>query len=132
MSASRVTYVDSSALVKLATREPESRRLSEYLRRKKLVASALVTTEVMRALHPLGVAAMRRGESVLGRLDLVRINQRVLTTAGGLQPATLRTLDAIHLATAQILEDMLSAVVTYDKRMAMAAQSLGLRVASPA
>ncbi len=69
---------------------------------------------------------------MLGRLELVRINQPVLAAAGSLQPEEVRTLDAIHLATAQLFGETLTAVVTYDKRMAAAAIGLGLRVATPA
>jgi len=126
------TYLDSSAIVKLAVREPESLALRRYLRRKHpLVSSALARTEVSRALLPAGDEAMSRGRAVLQRLDLVRVNDRVLTAAGGLPPPELRSLDAIHLATAQELGDDLSAVVTYDDRMAAAARHMGYRVVQP-
>jgi len=132
MSAERVTYVDSSALVKLAIREPESDALRRYLRRRQpLVSSALARTEVTRALLPLGPEAVRRGHDVLSSVDLVRINDRVLNAAGALAPVELRSLDAIHLATAQQLGTDLTAVVTYDDRMAEAAGILGWRVAHP-
>jgi uncharacterized protein len=133
MSASTATYLDSSALVKLAVREPESDALRRYLRRRRpLVASALARTEVPRALLPLGPEAVRRGHDVLARVGLVRINDRVLEAAGALVPAELRTLDAIHLATARQLGADLARIVTYDDRMAAAANQLGLKVAQPA
>jgi predicted nucleic acid-binding protein len=133
MSASTATYLDSSALVKLAVREPESDALRRYLRRRRpLVASALARTEVARALLPLGPEAVRRGHDVLARVGLVRINDRVLEAAGALLPAELRTLDAIHLATAGQLGADLARIVTYDDRMAAAAKQLGLKVAQPA
>jgi uncharacterized protein len=132
MNAERATYVDSSALVKLAVREPESDALRSYLRRRRpLVASALARTEVARALLPLGPAAVRRGADVLARIDLVRLNDRILTAAGAMQPETLLSLDAIHLATARQLGDDLSGLVTYDDRMALAAEALGYAVARP-
>ncbi len=132
MSDERVTYVDSSALVKLAVREPESQALRRYLgRRRPLVCSALARTEVARALLSLGAQATRRGEEVLARVDLVRINDRVLNAAGRLSPSELRSLDAIHLATAQQFGSELHGVVTYDNRMAAAAKALGWRVAQP-
>ena len=132
MSAERVTYLDSSAIVKLAVEEPESAALRRYLRRRRpFVTSALARTEVARALLPLGQAAMQRGQDVLSRVDLVRINERVLTTAGTLLPVELRSLDAIHLATAQQLGTDLARVVTYDERMAAAAGALGWSVAAP-
>lgn len=132
MSAERVTYVDSSALVKLAVREPESDALRRYLRRRRpLVSSALARTEVTRALLPLGPAAVQRGHDVLSTVDLVRINDRVLNAAGALAPVKPRSLDAIHLATAQQFGTDLTTVVTYDDRMAAAAGMLGWRVAHP-
>src|SRR5438876_3932071 len=104
MNAERATYLDSSAIVKLAVHEPESAALRRYLRRRRpLVSSALARTEVARALLPLGPAAVQRGQEVLGRVELVRVNDRVLKAAGALLPAELRSLDAIHLATAQQL-----------------------------
>jgi hypothetical protein len=132
MSAERVTYVDSSALVKLAVREPESAALRRYLRRRRpLVSSALARTEVARALLPLGREARQRGQDVLARVDLVRVNDRVLNAAGTMSPTTLRSLDAIHLATAEQFGSELAGIVTYDERMAAAAGELGLRVARP-
>lgn len=69
---------------------------------------------------------------VLAHLDLVRVNDRVLGVAGLLRPAHLRSLDAIHLATALELRPELSAVVAYDARLAAAARELGFRVIQPA
>ena len=132
MSAERVTYLDSSAIVKLAVEEPESAALRRYLRRRRpFVTSALARTEVARALLPLGQAAVRRGQDVLSRVDLVRINDRVLSNAGTLLPVELGSLDAIHLATAQQLGTDLARVVTYDERMAAAAGALGWSVSAP-
>jgi predicted nucleic acid-binding protein len=133
MSAERATYVDSSALVKLAVREPESAALRRYLaRRRPLVSSALARTEVARALLPLGPDAIRRGRDVLARLDLLRINDRLLDAAGMLAPADLRSLDAIHLASAEQFGSDLRAFVTYDERLATAARDRGFRVIRPA
>ena len=126
------TYLDSSAIVKLAIREPESAALRRYLRRRRpLVSSALARTEVLRALLPAGDDAVARGYIVLQRLDLVRVNDRVLSAAGVLRPPELRSLDAIHLATAQQLGHELTALVTYDDRMVTAAKQLGHRVVQP-
>ncbi len=105
MSTERATYLDSSAIVKLVVREPESAALRRYLRRRRpLISSALAQTEVARAL---------------------------LTAAGSMLPANIRSLDAIHLATAQQLGADLARIVTYDDRMVRAAQTLGLAVAAP-
>jgi predicted nucleic acid-binding protein len=132
MSASRLIYVDSSALVKLAVREPESQALRRHLlRRRTLVSSALARVEVLRALLSLGEPAVRRGEEVLAGIDLVRINDRVLRSAAELTPEDVRSLDAIHLATAALFGAELHRIVTYDKRMASAAEALGWHVDQP-
>lgn len=129
---SRATYLDSSAIVKLAVAEPESAALRRYLRRRKpYVASALARAEVARVMLPLGPIAQRRAEAVLTRIDLVRVSDTILRVAGNLTPEELRTLDAIHLATAQQLGDDLARLVTYDARMADAANHLGFDVAAP-
>ena len=128
----RATYLDSSAVVKLVVVEPESAELRRFLRRRRpLVSSALARTEVLRALLPAGEAATSRGREVLRSLDLVRVNDRVLEAAGSLLPAEVRSLDAIHLATAQLLREELGRVVTYDERMAEVARQLGLRTEAP-
>jgi uncharacterized protein len=132
MSAERAIYLDSSAIVKLAVEEPESAALRQYLRRRKpLVSSSLARAEVARALLPIGEAAVRRGHDVLNRLELIRINDRVLNAAGALLPEELRTLDAIHLATAHQLGSDLQQLITYDDRMRTAAENLGYRINTP-
>jgi len=125
-------YLDSSAIVKLAVREPESDALRRHLRRRRpWVSSALARTEVLRSLLASGEDAVAAGCAVLARCDLVRVNDRVLNLAGTMRPAELRSLDAIHLATAERLRDEISEVVVYDQRMADAARQLGHRVSSP-
>jgi hypothetical protein len=128
----RSTYVDSSAIVKLAVAEPESAALRRYLRRRRpLVSSALAKAEVARALLPLGESAVRRGHQVLARLELVRVSDRILAAAGALRPVELRTLDAIHLATALELGSDLARIVTYDERMLVTAEAIGCPTAVP-
>jgi predicted nucleic acid-binding protein len=77
------------------------------------------------------LAAVRRSQEVLDRLELVRINDRVLANAGTILPADVRSLDAIHIATAVLLGPALRRIVTYDVRMTAAARALGLVVVSP-
>jgi uncharacterized protein len=126
------TYLDSSAIVKLAVLERESLALRRYLRRRRpLVSSALARTEVLRALLPAGDEAMSRGRAALQRIDLVRVNERILNAAGVLRPPQLRSLDAIHLATAQELGDDMTALISYDDRMVAAAKQLGYRIVQP-
>jgi predicted nucleic acid-binding protein len=133
MSADRrLTYVDSSAIVKLVVAEPESKALRRYLsRRQPLVSSALARTEVVRALMPSGREAVTRGEDVLRRIQLLRVNDRVLREAGRTKPADLRSLDAIHIASARHLGPSVRQIVTYDERMADAARASGWSVAAP-
>jgi predicted nucleic acid-binding protein len=124
-------YLDSSAIVKLAIDEPESAALRRALRgRTELVSSALARTEVTRTLLPEGQAIVNRGEAVLERIELARVNDRVLRLAGQLTPYGLRSLDAIHLATAKLLERV-KLVVTYDERMAEAARAMKWKVSAP-
>lgn len=133
MTAERAIYLDSSAIVKLAVAETESAALRRYLRRRApLVVSALARTEVARALLPLGPSAVQRGHEVLSRLELIRVSDRILSDAGSLLPAELRSLDAIHLATMRQLGASLRWLVTYDRRMTAAASELGITTAAPA
>lgn len=133
MSAERrLTYVDSSAIVKLVVAEPESKTLRRYLsRRQPLVSSALARTEVARALMPSGPEAVARGEDVLRRIQLLRVSDVVLGEAGRMEPAELRSLEAIHLASARQLGLSVKQIVTYDERMAEAAGASGWSVAAP-
>ena len=126
------TYVDSSALVKLVVEEPESAALRRYLRRRSpLVASALVRTEVVRAVLPHGDAVVARAQVVLSLVDLIRVNDQILWAAGTLLPPDVRSLDAIHLATAVHLGRDVASLVTYDERMTAAARALKLRTTAP-
>ena len=85
---------------------------------------------MLRALLPAGEEAVARGRHVLQRLDLLRVNDRVLNAAALLRPPELRSLDAIHLATAQQLGPELT-LVTYDDRMIAAAKQLGCKIVQP-
>ena len=125
-------YLDSSALVKLVIREPESRALRRYLASHPTrVTSALARVEVPRAAWPHGRAAVERTRRLLTRVGLLRLDDVLLDAAGAIALAGLRSLDAIHLASAQALDEELIAVVTYDARMIEAAGSLGLPAARP-
>jgi predicted nucleic acid-binding protein len=128
-----VAYLDTSAVVKLLVREGETAALRRWLRRRpRRVASALLGVELVRAARRAGeprlVVEARR---LLGGITLVGVDAAVLDRAAELEPGQLRTLDAIHLATALSLGAELDAVVTYDRRMADAAALLGLAIAAP-
>lgn len=127
-----VTYLDSSALVKLVVREPESGALRRFVRLGgRHATSALARTEVVRAVRLHGPAAVGRARALLATVDLIAVDDVLLDAAGTLDPADVRSLDAIHLSSALALAEDLAVVVTYDARMAAAARELGLAVASP-
>lgn len=127
-----MVFLDSSALVKLVIREPETSALRRYLAtRHQRIACQLVRTEVPRAVRQFGPGALAKARSVLRRVDTIRLDDDLLDAAALIAPAVVRSLDAIHLATAQLARE-LEAVVTYDSRMRTAAQRIGLIVVAPA
>jgi uncharacterized protein len=95
------------------------------------MSSALARAEVLRALLPGGELALAAGRQVLSRVDLVRVNDPVLSQAGIMLPVELPSLDAIHLATAGRIGADLAEIVTYDQHMAAAARAMGYKVSSP-
>jgi predicted nucleic acid-binding protein len=133
-----VIYLDSAAVIKLLRRESETPDLIGWLNERtgvSLVSSALVEVEVPRALRRAAPQALIGVPSVLGRLYRVEIDAAVRATAGAYPEPSLRSLDAIHLATAEILARQAGAdfiaFVTYDRRLLDAAKAIGLPVASP-
>lgn len=132
---SQLLYLDASALVKLIRPEPESSALLAALGQwRERVTSSLSALEVRRALRRVKPtdADWRRAEETLRRVAQVGVVEPILEAAARLDPPELRTLDAIHLATALSLGTDLGALVTYDRRMREAARSLKLKVLSPA
>jgi predicted nucleic acid-binding protein len=133
-----VIYLDSAAVVKLIRQEEGSSALVAWLSDRQddsLVCSALVEVEVPRALRRSAPHALVGVPAVLSRLYRVEIDATVRATAGAYPDAPLRSLDAIHLATAQLLaaetEGTLTAFVSYDKRLLAAASAAGLPIAAP-
>jgi predicted nucleic acid-binding protein len=136
-----IAYFDTSALIKLIRIEVASDALRVWLdapeqRDSAWVSSALVLTEVPRALRRLlPGAALPNFESVLGRFTLRHIDEDILVQAGAYPEPSLRSLDAIHLATARSLADAggaeFQALITYDRRLAEAAAGEGLRCVAP-
>ena len=126
-------YLDSSAFVKVVANEAESSALRGFLaaRSSRRVSSALLRAEALQAVRHLGPDALAAVRDGLRRVDLVAIDDRILDAAGILEPRILRTLDAVHLATALAIGDDIDVVVTYDERMVAAANLVGLRTASP-
>ena len=133
-----VFYADASALVKLARDEAESASLSAYLAGADLVSSELALAEVPRALRravamdpalPLE-GLWGRVDELIHRIALRPVDHDVLLGAAALTEPSLRTLDAIHVATALHLSPV-EAFVTYDQRQAAAARLAGLRTVAP-
>jgi len=128
-----VVYLDTSAVVKLVVREAQSEALEAWLRgRVRLASSALLRTELLRAVRREEPRQLDRARATFAAFSLHAIETDILEVASGLDPIALRALDAIHLATALRLGDELEALVTYDQRMIDGARLLGLPVASPA
>ena len=132
--AGGVAYVDSSALVKLIVTEPESAALRQAASRwQRWASAALVRTETIRALRRSGneryVATARR---LLHSVHLVRIDDPLLDRAGDLDPPDLRSLDAIHLASALSLGTDIGIMFVYDRRLEAAARLHGFATSSPA
>ncbi len=121
--------------MKLVQKEAESEALRRYMRRHRSderVTSALSRVEVVRAVRSGGALAIAKAHRQLARLHQVNLDTALLDSAASLAPGTLvRSLDAIHLASAQLLGADLRAVVTYDHRMATAAAAMGVAVDAP-
>jgi predicted nucleic acid-binding protein len=132
MSA-EVAYLDTSAVVKLLVREAETTALRRRLRSwPRRASSALLRVELLRTVRRAGLPRLMEGaRRQLASIDLIRLDDDLLERAAEIEPSTMRSLDAIHLATALDLGSDLAAVVTYDARMSAAAQALGLPVVAP-
>jgi uncharacterized protein len=132
----RVFYFDTSAAMKLLREEEETPALIQWQKELSpdshhVVSSDILRTELMLAGTRWGVSAtaVRR---VVNSLTTLRVTGRICDSAGRLSGLGLRSLDALHLASALTLEQSLHAVVTYDRRMVDAAEQLGLNTLSPA
>lgn len=130
-------YLDSAAVVKLVREEEETPALVEWLNERagqRLVASALVEVEVPRALRRSQPEVLGAVAATLARIDRVEVDAAIRATAAAYVDPLLRSLDAVHLATADQLvasgKDV-SAFVTYDKRLAEAARTASFSVAAP-
>ena len=130
MSA-EVVYLDTSAFVKTIVAERESDALRRWLLPRSIQASsALLRVESLRALTAQGSEAVKRARAGFRLINLIAIDDEILDAAAEL-PGQVRSLDAIHLASARSLGDDLAALVTYDARMAATASALGVPVEAP-
>jgi predicted nucleic acid-binding protein len=127
-----IAYIDASALVKLVVTEPETAEMERwFVENDRILTSLIGVIETRRAVarRPHDPVHL---EQVIGRIEVLGVNRRLGDTAAAIRPWEIRTLDAIHLATAMSIRPDLDAFVTYDDRLAAAARDLGLRVVSPA
>jgi predicted nucleic acid-binding protein len=127
-----MVYLDASAIVRIVADEPGRAATVAFLRdHETRVTSVVSTVEVPRAVARKRADAVLAAEAFLTDLVVVGLVSGIVSRAATLTPPALRTLDAIHLATALELGRELDAFVTYDTRMGDAARSMGLPVAAP-
>lgn len=128
-------YVDTSAAAKLFIAERESPALRQWLSSQpqpRLISSALLHVELVRVLSLARPAAIPAAERFLAEtVDIAEITPPVLADAVRMPPPRLRTLDAIHLATAFDLGPVIDVVLSYDKLLAASARNAGLETAHP-
>jgi len=126
-------YVDTSALIKLVWPEQGTEAADAFIGdREDLVSSTLLTVEARRAAARVEPAALPRVDLLLGRVELIHMSDAVIETASRLPDPMLRSLDAIHLATALLIRDDLDVLLSYDDRLLAAASAHGLPTATPA
>jgi predicted nucleic acid-binding protein len=129
-----VIYLDSSALMKLIRREAETPALHDWMQERpdhQFVSSELGRVEVLRAARRLGGPVLSEARAVVGDLDLIPLDRAVQDVACDIGDPMLRTLDALHLASALLLGDALTAFVAYDHRLADGARAAGLAAVTP-
>lgn len=125
-------YLDASALVKLAVTELETAALRRYLRRHpRRFSNRVAWVEVTRAVRRLPASRKAPVQAAFDGVTVIDLDPSIAIRAGVVEPVALRSLDAIHLASALELGEELDAFVTYDARQADAARALGLMVETP-
>ena len=128
-------YLDTSAFLKLVWNEIHSdavRALLDDTRDEPTVSSRVLIIETRRAVRRGAPDYLPRADLLLTQVGQVGLSHAVVESASRLPDPALRSLDAIHLATALVLGEEVSAFVTYDKRLFAAAQAQRLPVAAPA
>jgi hypothetical protein len=126
-----VWYLDTSAFLKLLTTEKESLAMREWFATHDSVwSSQLLRTEAVRAASRLGISS-DDVETALESVSLILPSVTTFYTAGHLLPHSLRSLDALHLATAMEIGDDLEGVVAYDDRLIRASLEASLVVVTP-
>jgi predicted nucleic acid-binding protein len=129
-----VIYLDSSALLKLLHEEPESAALADWLSARAdmpVVSSELAKVEVLRACRRVNAETLPEARNLLTKLDLVPLTSVVIDDAADVGEVLLRSLDAIHLASAMSLRADLSTFIAYDHRLGDAASAVDLQLHAP-
>jgi uncharacterized protein len=129
-----VIYLDTSAAIKLVIEEDESEALEHWLRAQQdisLVTSDLTRIELIRSVARRNSLAVPQAVNLLGSFDMLRVDEQVIIAAQSLPDPLLRTLDAIHLASALRIRASLTTILAYDKRLLAAATAYGLQTQSP-
>ena len=127
-------YLDSSALLKLLHREAESAALADWLGARAgspVVSGALANVEVIRACRRVNPDALPAAKTLLAGLDVIPLTSTVIDLAADVGETTLRSLDAIHLASALSIRSDLSVFIAYDRRLGDAATAAGLELVMP-
>ncbi len=127
-------YLDSSALVKLVFEEAESEGVVQWLAERSgtpAISSELSVVELLQACRRVDELGLGDATRLLGSIDLLPLDRTVIERAGSLAPTHLRSLGAIHLASALSVNEDLTALVVYDRRLSAAAMAAGIEVASP-
>ena len=125
-------YLDASALVKLLVTETESIALRAFLEsHERRFANRMAQVEVARAVTRAAVRGASVSDAFAG-VELIELDVHIAERAATMGPSILRSIDAIHLASALAVADELEALVTYDARLADAARGVGLTVIAPA
>lgn len=120
--------------MKLVRQEEKTTPLRDWLgmrHEKPVITSVLGRIEVLRAARRVGGPVLAQARVVVGGLDLVPLDRAVQDIACEIADPSLRTLDALHLASALVLREDLTAFITYDHRLAVAAREVGLHVTTP-
>lgn len=129
-----VYYADTSAVIKLLIDEPQTSAMSAFYDEHEnceWTGSTLLRIEVARAVNRIQPALLPEARELLDYFSFIPINDDVIERATLEPDRSLRSLDAIHLATARKLAGDLAGLVSYDERLLAAATSAGLPVASP-
>ena len=125
-------YLDSTAIIRLLFLETGTVELREHLKgSQEPVTSAISRVEVSRAVTRVDPGSVAQVGSLLATITVLELDASIMATASPLLPASLRTGDAIHVASAMQLGPDLDAFLTYDPRLAEAAHAAGLPVRSP-